>query len=257
MKGIILAGGRGTRLGSLTQVVSKQLLPVYDKPMIFYPLSTLILAGLDQICIVTTPEYTSSFKTLMGSGSKFGVEFEYFEQDHPRGIADVFNVTRDYIKNHKVALILGDNLFYGQGLGRQLGKNHELLGAHIYAYQVNNPSDYGVIEISPQGKALSIEEKPKNPKSHLAIPGLYFFDETVLERVKTLQPSSRGELEITDLLKQYLVDGKLSVEVLQRGTAWLDTGTPEGLFEAASFVRAIQHRQGLLLGDPYSSSQNL
>lgn len=257
MKGLILAGGKGTRLGPLTHVISKQLLPVYDKPMIYYPLSTLILMGIHEIGVITTPESQLSFKTLLGTGKQFNVNFSYFIQDKPRGIAEAFKVADDFINGQKVALILGDNLFYGQGLGRQLASNKNISGAKVFAYQVNNPTEYGVITLSEKGLPVAIEEKPAEPSSNLAIPGIYFFDETVGEKSATLQPSSRGELEITDLLRIYLLEGTLSVEVLPRGTAWLDTGTPEGIFEAASFVRAIQHRQGLLLGDPLSSSHNL
>ena len=256
MKGIILAGGRGTRLGSLTHVVSKQLLPVYDKPMVFYPLSTLILAGIDEIALISTPEYLESFKSLLGNGANFGIQLEYFVQDQPRGIPDAFRVTREYIEGESVALILGDNLFYGQGLGRQLARHRELVGAVAFAYHVTNPSDYGVVTLSEDGTPIKIQEKPKDSESNFAIPGLYFFDETVSEKFLSLTPSPRGELEITDLLNLYLAQRNLKIEILPRGTAWLDTGTPEGLYEAASFVRAIQHRQGLLLGDPQTSSQN-
>lgn len=256
MKGIILAGGHGTRLGPLTRAVSKQLLPVYDKPMIYYPLSTLILSGIDEIAVVSSPDHLPAFKKLLGSGSEFKVKFEYISQDKPRGIPDAFLVASEFIEHSEVALILGDNLFYGQGLGRKLQKNRNITGAKIFAYRVSDPSQYGVVTLDKSGKVVSIEEKPKTPNSDLAIPGLYFFDSKVSAIASSLTPSLRGEIEIIDVIKQYWSEGKLEVEILERGTAWLDTGTPEGLFEASSFVRAIQRRQGLSLGDPKFASEN-
>jgi len=243
VKGIILAGGHGTRLGPLTRAVSKQLLPVYDKPMIYYPLSTLILSGISEIAIVSSPDHLPAFKKLLGSGSEFKVKFEYISQDKPRGIPDAF-------------LVASDNLFYGQGLGRKLQKNRNITGAKIFAYRVSDPSQYGVVTLDKSGKVMSIEEKPKTPNSDLAIPGLYFFDSKVSAIASSLTPSLRGEIEIIDVIKQYWSEGQLEVEILERGTAWLDTGTPEGLFEASSFVRAIQRRQGLSLGDPKFASEN-
>lgn len=256
MKGIILAGGHGTRLDPLTRAVSKQLLPVYDKPMIYYPLSTLILSGINEIAIVSSPDNLPAFQKLLGSGSEFEVKFEYISQDKPRGIPDAFLVASEFIEDSEVALILGDNLFYGQGLGRKLQKNRNISGAKIFAYRVGNPSEYGVVTLDKSGKIVSIEEKPKTPKSVLAIPGLYFFDSKVSAVASSLTPSARGEIEIIDVIKQYWSEGRLEVEILERGTAWLDTGTPEGLFEAASFVRTIQRRQGLSLGDPKFASEN-
>lgn len=250
MKGIILAGGLGSRLYPLTRAVSKQLLPVYDKPMIFYPLSTLILSGIQEIALVSSPQHIKAFEQLLGNGDDFGVTFTYLVQDEPRGIADVFLLAADFIGKSKVALILGDNLFYGQGLGRQLARNRDITGGKIFGYHVSDPSSYGVVSLGPDGQITSIEEKPISPKSDLAIPGLYFFDNEVIEISRQLKPSKRGELEITDVIIEYWKRNKLQVEILERGTAWLDTGTPEGLFEASSFVRAIQHRQGLSLGDP-------
>ncbi len=256
MKGIILAGGHGTRLDPLTRAVSKQLLPVYDKPMIYYPLSTLILSGIYEIAIISSPQHLESFKKLLGSGKDFNVEFTYISQDEPRGIADAFLVAKEFIHGSNVALILGDNLFYGQGLGRQLAKNRNVSGAKIFAYHVSNPDQYGVVTLNNAGEITNLEEKPSDPKSDLAIPGLYYFDSQVSEFAQKLKPSSRGELEIIDVIREYWNRGQLQVDVLERGTAWLDTGTPEGLFEASSFVRAIQHRQGLSLGDPKTASEN-
>lgn len=255
MKGIILAGGLGTRLSPLTRAVSKQLLPVYDKPMIYYPLSTLILAGIHEIALISSQNHIESFKNLLGDGSEFNVNFTYLIQNEPRGIADAFIVASDFIANSKVALILGDNLFYGQGLGRQLARNADIDGAKIFGYRVSDSSSYGVVTLGSKGEVISIEEKPKNPKSDLAIPGMYFFDNTVVHIAKELKPSVRGELEITDVIIQYWKQNRLKVEILERGTAWLDTGNPEGLFEASSFVRAIQHRQGFRLGDPKEASK--
>lgn len=256
MKGIILAGGHGTRLDPLTRAVSKQLLPVYDKPMIYYPLSTLILSGITEIAIVSSPQHLDSFKKLLGTGKEFNVQFTFISQDQPRGIADAFLVSKNFVDGSHVALILGDNLFYGQGLGRQLARNRSISGAKIFAYRVSDPTQYGVITLNEAGEVTNLEEKPSEPKSDLAIPGLYYFDSHVSEIAQNLKPSSRGELEIIDVIREYWNRGALRVEILERGTAWLDTGTPEGLFEASSFVRAIQHRQGLSLGDPKMASQN-
>ena len=257
MKGIILAGGLGTRLLPLTRAVSKQLLPVYDKPMIYYPLSTLILADIHEIAVISSPEHLGSIQSLLGDGKEFNVSFTYLVQDHPRGIADAFVLAAEFIEGSEVALILGDNLFYGQGLGRQLARNRNVKGAKIFGYRVSDPSQYGVVTLDKTGKISSLEEKPVNPQSDLAIPGLYFFDAHVREISMNLRPSARGELEIIDVLREYWHRGEIEVEILERGTAWLDTGTPEGLFEASSFVRAIQRRQGLSLGDPLMASQKL
>lgn len=253
VKGIILAGGVGSRLYPLTRVVSKQLLPIYDKPLIYYPLSTLILAGIQEIAVVSSPQHIQAFEKLLGDGQDFDVKLSYLIQEEPRGIAEVFILASEFIQDSKVALILGDNLFYGQGLGRQLARNREVDGAKIFAYRVSDPWGYGVVTLGMDGTVVSIEEKPSNPKSDLAIPGLYFFDNEVIEVSRTLQPSRRRELEITDVIIDYWRRNKLEVEILERGTAWLDTGTPEGLFEASAFVRAIQRRQGLNLGDPYEA----
>jgi glucose-1-phosphate thymidylyltransferase len=257
VKGIILAGGLGTRLDPLTRAVSKQLLPVYDKPMVYYPLSTLILSGIKEIAIISSPQHLDAFQKLLGTGKDFNVEFTYIPQDKPRGIADAFIVAKGFINGSSVALILGDNLFYGQGLGRQLAKNRNLIGAKIFAYRVSNPSQYGVVTLNDKGEITHLEEKPSSPTSELAIPGLYFFDSQVSEIAQSVTPSSRGELEIIDVIREYWKLDQLTVDILERGTAWLDTGTAEGLFEASSFVRAIQHRQGLSLGDPKMASNNV
>jgi len=256
VKGIILAGGMGTRLDPLTRVVSKQLLPVYDKPMIYYPLSTLILAGIREIVIISSPSHLGSIEKLLGNGSDFNISIQYIVQEIPRGIADAFIISAEFIDSSKVALILGDNLFYGQGLGRQLARNKNLVGAKIFGYRVSDPSQYGVVTLDTEGRVVNLEEKPIQPKSELAIPGLYFFDSRVKEIAANLKPSSRGELEIIDIIREYWNLGELEVEILEQGTAWLDTGTPEGLFEASSFVRAVQRRQGLSLGDPITASRN-
>jgi len=248
MKGIILAGGSGTRLYPITKGISKQLLPIYDKPMIYYSLSVLMLAGIREILIITNPEYIKNYENLLGDGSRFGIYIKYKEQDKPRGIADAFLLGEDFINNEKVCLILGDNIFYGQGFVSKLEKASSYKeGAVIFAYYVLNPSDFGVVEIDESGKAISLEEKPLLPKSNYAVPGLYFYDNTVVEKAKKLKPSKRGELEITDLNRLYLFEGKLNVELLGRGFAWLDTGTYDGLANATEFVRTIQKRTGLYI----------
>lgn len=251
MKGIILAGGRGTRLHPLTMAISKQLLPVYNKPMIYYPLSMLMLAGIRDILIISTPEDLPSFQKLLGAGDKWGLQFHYAEQQEPRGLAEAFIIGREFVGQEPVCLILGDNIFFGHGLPEKLRKAAQLTeGALVYAYSVRDPERYGVIEFDEAGQALSIEEKPAQPKSNYAVPGVYFYDGTVTERVTSLQPSIRGELEITDLNKLYLSDQKLRVEHMGRGTAWLDAGTHESLMQAASFVQAVEERQGMMISCP-------
>lgn len=248
MKGIVLAGGSGTRLHPLTIAVSKQLMPVYDKPMIYYPISTLISAGIREILIISTPQDLSLFQKLLGDGSQLGCEFHYASQQHPNGLAEAFLIGEDFIGKDKVALILGDNIFYGSGLSTLLQSNNNPDGGIIYAYHVQDPERYGVVEFNEEGKAISIEEKPEKPKSNYAVPGIYFYDNEVVAIAKSIQPSHRGELEITDINKYYLENGKLLVSVLDRGTAWLDTGTFKSLVQATNFVQVIEERQGLKIG---------
>lgn len=246
MKGIILAGGSGTRLFPMTKVISKQLVPIYDKPMIYYPLSVLMLAGIKEVLIISNPEYIDLYRNLLEDGSKIGMKFTYIVQDKPRGLADAFIVGEDFIGDDNVCLILGDNVFYSQGFSGILKKAAQLeKGGLIFGYYVNNPEEFGVIEFNNEMKAVSIEEKPQNPKSHYAVPGLYFYDNNVINIAKNVKPSSRGEIEITSVNNAYLESGDLKVELLGRGFAWLDTGTPDGLLEASNFVRTLQKRQGL------------
>ncbi len=249
-KGIILAGGTGSRLLPFTKTVNKQLLPIYDKPMIYYPIATLMLAGIREILIITTPKDKSLFEELLGDGNSWGISLEYFVQDKPNGLAEVFKLAHKFINESPSALILGDNLFHGDNLIKNLNKANLNSGASIFAYPVVNPSDYGVVELSKDKAILSIEEKPLKPKSRYAITGLYFYDNSVIEKVHLIKPSNRGELEITDLNKIYLDQGELNVELFSRGMAWLDTGSCDSMHDASSFIRTLEHRQGLKVGCP-------
>ena len=248
MKGIILAGGSGTRLHPLTKVTSKQLLPVYDKPMIYYPLSTLMSAGIQEILIITTPRDKYQFKEHLGNGEQLGCQFSYATQENPNGLAESFIIAEDFIGDDAVALILGDNIFYGSGLSQLLQSNLEPDGGIIYAYHVHDPERYGVVDFNDNGDVVSIEEKPKSPKSNYAVPGIYFYDNSVISIAKSIKPSQRGELEITDVNREYLKKGNLKVSILDKGTAWLDTGTFESLMQASQFVEVIEERQGLKVG---------
>ena len=248
MKGIILAGGSGTRLHPITLGISKQLMPIYDKPMVYYPLSTLMMAGIREVLVITTPQDSDQFQRLLGDGSRWGIELSYATQPRPEGLAQAFIIGKDFIGDDSVALVLGDNIFYGAGLGTALRENSDVSGGHIFAYHVTEPSAYGVVEFADDGTVLSIEEKPAKPKSSYAVPGLYFYDNDVVEIAAQLEPSDRGELEITGVNNAYLERGTLTVTVLERGTAWLDTGTFEGLMDASQFVHVVESRQGQKIG---------
>lgn len=251
-----MAGGSGSRLAPLTKSVNKQLLPIYDKPLIYYPLSTLMLAGVREVMVVSSPNEIANFQGLFGSGDQFGISIEYGTQASPGGIAEGFLVAEKFITGHKVGFILGDNLFHGHGLGRQLAAHNQVSGAQIFAYQVADPRSYGVIEVGVNGNVLNIEEKPEHPKSNLAVTGLYFYDEQVISIAKSLKPSPRGELEITDVNRAYLERNQLNVTVLSRGTAWLDTGTFEGLHDASSYIKIVQERQNASIGNPFDVAKN-
>ena len=250
MRGIVLAGGSGTRLHPITMGVSKQMVPVYDKPMIYYPLTTLMLAGIQDILVITTPHDAPQFERLLGDGSAFGINLTYAQQPAPEGLAQAFTIGADFIGGEKSALVLGDNLFYGPGFGRKLRRFEDVDGAAVFAYWVSDPTAYGVVEFDDSGKALSLEEKPQRPRSSYAIPGLYFYDNDVVAIARDLKPSARGEYEITDVNRAYLEQGRLSVEVLERGFAWLDTGTFESLNDASNFIATVENRQGLKIGCP-------